>query len=111
MGCADAEFVEKAADHVGEVAEWVGLVDAFGRAAIAGHVGHDHPEMLCERVDVAGVVGDAGGARPAAVQHDDRRSVPASATKIGLPATVTVCSVKVVVLMRWPRFWSNAESI
>jgi hypothetical protein len=69
MDGVDAEFVEQSADHIGQVAEWVVLVDAFHRPAVAGHVGHDHPELLCECVDVAGIIGRPGGARSAAVQH------------------------------------------
>ena len=46
VGGIDAEFVEQTADHVGQVAERVGLIDALDRAAVAGHVGHDDPEML-----------------------------------------------------------------
>jgi hypothetical protein len=66
----EAEFVEQAANHAGEIAERVGLVlffPAFTRTAVAGHVG--------QRVDVAGVVGDTRGAGTAAVQHHDRWSV------------------------------------
>ena len=70
VGGIDTEFVEQAADHVGQVAERVVLVDALHRAAVAGHVGHDDPEVLCQRIDVAGVVGYPGRAGAAAVQHD-----------------------------------------
>jgi hypothetical protein len=71
VGRIDIEFVEQAADHVGEVAERVVLVDALHRAPVAGHVRHDDPEVLCERVDVARVIGHTGRAGAAAVQHDD----------------------------------------
>ena len=53
MRGVDAEFVDEAADHVGEVAERIVLVDAFGRPTVAGHVGHDDAEMCGECVDVA----------------------------------------------------------
>ncbi len=49
----DAEFVEQPTDRVGEIAERIVVVDTFGGATVAGHVGHDDAEVPGESVDVA----------------------------------------------------------
>ena len=90
MGGIDTEFVEQAADHVGQVAERVGLVDAFHRAAVAGHVGHDDPEVLCQCIDVAGVVGHPGRAGAAAVQHDNGGAAAGFGDEDRFPLPLTV---------------------
>ena len=70
----DAEFVEQPADRVGEVAERIVAVDAFGGAAVARHVGHDDPEVLGQGIDVARVIGHPRCAGSSAVQHHHGRT-------------------------------------
>ncbi len=74
MRAVDAEFVEQSPDVIGEVSERIAAVDALGRAAVAGHVGHDDPEVLGQRFDVARVIRHARCAGPAAVQQHHGRA-------------------------------------
>ncbi len=72
MSCVDAEFVDEAADHVGEIAERIVVGDAFDRPAVAGHVGHDDSEMRCEGFDIPRVVRQTRRTGSSAMQQDDR---------------------------------------
>ena len=74
MCAVDAEFVEHATDHVGEVAERIVVLNAFRGAAVARHVGNDDAEVLGQRIDVAGIVGHAGRTGSSAVEHDHGRT-------------------------------------
>ena len=74
MRPVDAELVEHSPDVIGEVSERIAAVDALGGAAVAGHIGHDDPEVLGQGFDVARVIRHARCAGPAAVQQHHRRT-------------------------------------
>jgi hypothetical protein len=80
---------------------------AFFAEIGAGVIGQQHDTIGVQVVERPNRFGDClvdVGQRPPCSMTTGA-PLPASATKIGLPATVTVCSANVVVLMRWPRFW------
>ena len=71
----DAKRVEEPQHRFGEIAERVLAVDALGRAAEAGHVGHDQAKALRERGNVADEIRQTARSGAAAVQHEERRTL------------------------------------
>ncbi|GAA1798649.1 hypothetical protein GCM10009811_23380 [Nostocoides veronense] len=57
-----------------QIPEGIALVEVLAGAAVARQVGDDEGEVLGERRDIARSVGDATGARAAAVEENEGRT-------------------------------------
>jgi hypothetical protein len=115
VGDLDVDVLDAGADRVDREP-----IDRGDRDGVVALVDPQEADLELEATDgFVDVVGEPGIEDAAVVAAHLKRlgggdgtgaPLPASATKIGFPATLTVCSVKAVVVMRWPRFWSRLTS-
>src|SRR5438067_907534 len=76
MGLVDAELVQEVAEDIGAVSEAAALDDHFLRPTVLRHVDKKGTMIGPKGIDVAAEVAPAAGARPGAVDHDDRIARP-----------------------------------